>query len=162
MIDSRNLLCARFGCLEAIEHRGNDQWLCRCGCGRKVLANTDALLSRKVRSCGCRKRFWTIFILGVTLVVGGIEVHNYFKHQTVKRIDSEAAKYGVRAADFEAACTVYDDNGYEHLELPTEDADIAIKCWEILHPVQAEQDNLLDHMSEIAAMVKKRFREYKD
>lgn len=60
MIDSRNLLYARFGRLDAIERRGTEQWLCRCSCGREVLASTDALLARKVRSCGC---FWHVPIL---------------------------------------------------------------------------------------------------
>jgi hypothetical protein len=109
-----------------------------------------------------RRKPWIVFILGVVLVVGGIEVSNYFKRQTVMRVEREAAKYGVSVDLLEAACGTWYGEGDWVLTLPTEEADIAIKCWEILHPDEAENDGWLEHQDEIAAMIKKRFRSYKD
>jgi hypothetical protein len=68
MTEYENLLYWRFGRLDVIEHAGNGQWLCQCNCGRKpVLVNADALLNRRMRSCGC---FWRIpMLISVFLVV---------------------------------------------------------------------------------------------
>ena len=55
----------RFGRLTVLEHsdstkNGNAKWLCRCDCGKEVIARADCLKSGKTKSCGCwRKEMFT-------------------------------------------------------------------------------------------------------
>lgn len=47
-----------FGYLTVIDRRidnvGRTVWLCRCICGREVVAHASYLISGRTRSCGCR------------------------------------------------------------------------------------------------------------
>jgi len=52
------LLGQKFGRLQVIERLGNDRWkkarwLCRCTCGKSVIANSGDLLTGNTKSCGC-------------------------------------------------------------------------------------------------------------
>ena len=51
----------RFGRLVALRSNGvarcwQEQWVCRCDCGREVLVYKNNLLSGHTHSCGCLRR----------------------------------------------------------------------------------------------------------
>ena len=58
----KDLTGKRFGRLTALQlapKKNSDHsnsWLCRCDCGKSHLTNTSALMSGRVRSCGCLQR----------------------------------------------------------------------------------------------------------
>ena len=74
-----------------------------------------------------KQKPWFVPTLIAAFVVGWIGVSNSWDLQTKARIKAEAARYGVSAEEFEAACLVSDEHG-EHLELPT-DPDIIAAVW---------------------------------
>lgn len=52
---------SRFGWLVALEdmgttaNNGRAEWLCECGCGKRIITNAGYLQDGQVTSCGCRR-----------------------------------------------------------------------------------------------------------
>lgn len=88
---------------------------------------------------------WLIVLAIVALALGPEAIQGHINHERWRAVLAEAARYGIDADLFAAAC----DNGEDGVSFETDAAWIAGKCWEIRHPSKAD-DGWEEHAQEAA------------